>query len=293
MKNDKLNFYLPEFFYKFNLNSKFVMLQKERPEVFRDGAVISGVYGCFPTSIWNAGRCMSGYCSKENMENTSKFYNENGVSIRYTYTNQLIEEKHLYDTFCNLSMEVNNNGMNDVIVYSELLEKYIRENYPSYGIISSTTKRILNDKTLLEELEKGYKLVVIDYNYNNSELLFESPIVDHAGNIELLVNAYCRDNCSIRCDHYKALSEQQITYAETSDFPMCNNIVEDFYTVMKTRKSFIKVEDLYGKYADAGYRHFKIEGRTNNNFDVLESYIYYMIKPEYQNEIRLRLIKEI
>lgn len=72
---------------------------------------------------------------------------------------------------------------------------------------------------------------------------------------------------------------------------MCSNIVEDFYTVMKTRDSFIKVEDLYGKYAEAGYRHFKIEGRTNNNFDVLESYIYYMIKPKYQNEVRLQILR--
>lgn len=291
MENKKLNFYLPEFFYKFNLNSQFVLLQNNKPEVFRDGAVIAGVYGCFPTSIWNAGRCMSGYCSKENMMNTSKFYNDNGVAIRYTFTNQLIEEKHLQDTFCNLALEVNHNEMNDVIVYSELLEKYIRENYPKYGIISSTTKRILDEDALLEELEKGYKLVVIDYNYNNTDLLFESPIVDHAGDIELLVNAYCRDKCTIRCDHYKALSEQQINYLETTDFPMCSNVGEDFYTVMKNRKSFIKVEDLYGGYTDAGYRHFKIEGRTNNNFDVLESYIYYLIKPEYQNEVRLQVLK--
>lgn len=287
----KLHFYLPEFFYKYNLNSQFILLQNNRPEVFRDGAVISGVYGVFPTSIWNAGRCMTGYCSYENMVNTSKFYNDNGVSIRYTYTNQFIKEKHLYDTFCNLSMEVNNNGMNDVIVYSPLLEEYIRDKYPNYGIISSTTKRIIDDDALKDELEKCYKLVVIDYNYNNTDKLFESPIVDHAGDIELLVNAYCRDNCSIRCNHYSDLSRQQIEFKENSDFPMCENIVDDFYTIMKTRKSFITVEDLYGKYADAGYQHFKIEGRTNNNFDVLESYIYYMIKPEYQNEIRLQILR--
>lgn len=289
----KINFYLPEFFYKYKMNSKFILLQKERPEVFRDGAVISGVYGCFPTAIWNGGRCITGNCSYENMVNTSQFYNENGVSIRYTFTNQLIEQKHLSDTFCNMQMEVNDNGMNDVIVNSPLLEEYIREKYPSYGIISSTTKRILDDAKLEEELNKDYKLVVIDYNYNNSDLMFKSPIANHADKIEILVNAYCRDNCSIRCNHYAELSRQQIEYREKTEFPMCNNIVEDFYTVMKTRKSFVTVEDVYGKYADAGYQHFKIEGRTNNGFDVLESYIYYMIKPEYQNEIRLRLIKEI
>jgi hypothetical protein len=35
-----------------------------------------------------------------------------------------------------------------------------------------------------------------------------------------------------------------------------------------------------------GFCHFKIEGRTDNIVDVIESYLYYMIKPEWQNFVR-------
>ena len=62
---------------------------------------------------------------------------------------------------------------------------------------------------------------------------------------------------------------------------------------MRTRKSFIKREDLYGKYKDAGYRHFKIEGRTNSTYDVLESYLYYMVKPENIDRVRLKALKAL
>ena len=105
-------------------------------------------------------------------------------------------------------------------------------------------------------------------------------------------NAYCQDCCPSRARHYKQLSIQQLEFMEsTPDFGGCCHINDDFYDVMETRKAFIKREDLYGKYKDAGYQHFKIEGRTNSVYDVLESYLYYMVKPEYIDKVRLKALK--
>ena len=36
--------------------------------------------------------------------------------------------------------------------------------------------------------------------------------------------------------------------------------------------------------------NFKIEGRTMHLANVLESYLYYMVKPEYKDELRLKIL---
>ena len=59
------------------------------------------------------------------------------------------------------------NGLNEIIVNVPVLEDYIRKNYPRYPLISSTVKQIEDRDALLAELEKDYKLVVLDYNWNN------------------------------------------------------------------------------------------------------------------------------
>ena len=40
-----------------------------------------------------------------------------------------------------------------------------------------------------------------------------------------------------------------------------------------------------------GFNHFKIEGRTMPIAQVIESYVYYLVKPEYQNKIRLLILE--
>ena len=59
---------------------------------------------------------------------------------------------------------------------------------------------------------------------------------------------------------------------------------------MRDRKHFISVEDMYGKYSEEGINNFYIYGRGYNAFDVLEAYVYYMIKPEFQDRVRLKMM---
>ena len=41
---------------------------------------------------------------------------------------------------------------------------------------------------------------------------------------------------------------------------------------------------------DMGFNNFKIEGRTLMAPNVVESYIYYMVKPEFRDIVRLELL---
>jgi hypothetical protein len=40
-----------------------------------------------------------------------------------------------------------------------------------------------------------------------------------------------------------------------------------------------------------GFEQFKIEGRTFETFNLLEHYMYYMIKPECRDEARLEFLR--
>ncbi|WP_347492698.1 hypothetical protein [Ruminococcus flavefaciens] len=42
-----------------------------------------------------------------------------------------------------------------------------------------------------------------------------------------------------------------------------------------------------------GFNQFKIEGRTFDIFNLMEHYLYYMVKPEYINKARLTLLRNM
>lgn len=282
----KINFFLPGFYENFRLITFLADLMQESPELFYDNIRIGAVYGCFPGSIWNGGRVILGNATKQEIEYAIAEYNKRGIAIRYTFTNPLLEKVHLMDTFCNLCMELGDNGKNEVLVNSPVLEEFIRKMYPSYAILSSTTKCLDDFGSIQQELEKEYSLVVLDSAMNNTEQLFK---MEHKEKIELIVNHYCIDNCPRRKDHYDAVGRCQLEFSEL-DFEECNNIKRDFYQIMENR-SFISTDALYGRYYDAGFGNFKLDGRGFNKYKVIESFVYYLVKPEYRDRVRIQLLR--
>ena len=164
-----INFYLPDFFYLFKLNISTILYMKQHPDLFYDDIKVRAVYGAFPPSIWNGGRTMSfDFVERNAIIAALKNFNGLGVACRFTFTNILLKEKDVHDSYCNECLKLGNNGMNEVLVTSPVLESYIRERYPKYKIISSTVKGIKTIDGLNKELEK-YPIVVADYTLNNKE----------------------------------------------------------------------------------------------------------------------------
>lgn len=285
---EKINFFLPGFYENFHLIIYLADFMKEKPELFYDNIRIGAAYGCFPGSIWNGGRVILGSCTKQEMEYAISEYNKRDIAVRYTFTNPLLENIHLLDTFCNLCMELGDNGKNEIIVNSPLLEDFVKKTYPDYPMISSTTKCLNDLNAVKKELEKDYRLVVLDSALNNTDELFEMP---HKDKIELIVNHYCMDNCPRRKEHYEAIGRCQLEFSD-SIFDKCNNINREFYEIMENR-SFIRTEDLYGRYYEAGFCNFKLDGRGFRKYKLLESFVYFLAKPEHHDKVRSLLLKSI
>lgn len=284
MKAKEVYWHLPGFgsfrlFYQVLMN-----LMKDYPDKFRDGYKIGSVYGTFPGAIWNGGRAVYGLAGKNEIEKTLKLYNDRKVPVRFTWTNCLLEEKHVYDTYCNLIMKMADNGRNQVLVNAPVLEEYIRKEYPDFPVISSTTKRITTLEGIKAELEKDYDLVVLDYDLNHDEEVLKSlePVADK---IEILVDEVCFPGCPKRAEHYRQQSQMQLEFDVNTGFPCPNHTQKRGFEECMSRPSFISKEEIQG-YIDRGYVNFKLVGRGLPMEYVKDSVIYYMVKDEAQDFIR-------
>ena len=257
---------------------------KDYPEKFRDGYRIGSVYGTFPGAIWNGGRAVFGITGKNDIENILKIYNSRGIPVRFTWTNSLIEEKHLQDTYCNLIMRMADNGLNQVLVNTPVLEEYIRREYPDFKLISSTTKRITGVDGVLEELQKDYFLVVLDYDLNHNEEALKK-LGPYAGRIELLVNEVCYPGCAYRAEHYRQQSQMQLEFDVNTAFPCPNKTQQRSFKECMKRQAFISNEEI-GDYIDKGFVNFKIAGRGMPVEYAKESCLYFLVKDDCRDFIR-------
>ena len=230
---------------------------------------------------------MFGITGKSDIESILKSYNSKGVPVRFTWTNSLIEEKHLQDTYCNLIMRLADNGINQVLVNTPVLEEYIRREYPGFPLISSTTKRITEAEGTLRELEKDYYLVVLDYDLNHDEKTLKA-LEPQAGRVELLVNEVCYPGCPKRAEHYLQQSRMQLEYDINTAFPCPNNTRERKFSECMKRPAFISNEEI-GEYIDRGFVNFKIVGRGMPVEYVEESYLYFLVKEEHREFIREKI----
>lgn len=306
-----VKFHLPDFAGHFMFNLVFVEMLKHCPEYFRDGVEIASVYGVFPPSLWNGGRIQEGNCNRRFIKSVIGAFNERGIPLRFTFTNPVLEKKHLNDNFCNMVMHLANNGLNEVIVMSPLLEEYIRKNYPKYKLTSSTCKRITDPDALYNEVNNDYHIVVIDYDLNNKFDVLEK--IPHKEKCEILVNACCEPACKRRSAHYRSIGLQQIAYAnhikKYPDMPFNPDmLIREHPEILQTAEcrctertifdiknlsTHITPDDIWEKYVPMGFSQFKIEGRTLDIFNLMEHYLYYMIKPECKEEARFMLLKQL
>ncbi len=299
----KIGYHIPDFWVHGPLHIALIDLMKEHPEYFRDGVEIASVYGCFPPAIWNGGRNINGFADEKMITHILDQFNSRGVPCRFTLTNPLLTEEHMSDKFSNRMLELADNGFNEVIVNTQVMEDYVRANYPKYKITSSTCKQIRTLDGLIAELEKDYSLVVLDYNWNNDFEALDKIPEKYRSRIEILVCPYCIPNCKRRGAHYEHLGKAQINMSTMStfngmagignqfviseDFP-CEAIQKNFLETTDLA-THIKPDDIYGRYSEMGFEHFKIEGRAMHPLNVLESLVYYMAKPEHKDMVRLKL----
>ena len=295
-ERSQINFYIPGFDLKFlNFYRSMISYMSEFSYRFMENIKIPAFYGSFNNMIWNGGRLRLGrQPSFDEMRKAIEDVNNMGVAVRYTYTNCTLDDKNLNDTFCNLSMELANNGKNEVLVNSPVLETYLRKNFPNFKYILSTTA-CERDVNKINEATKKYDLVVIDWRDNKNMNFLEK--LEDKNKIEILINEKCPSACKIRKMHYELASKKICYKMPASECPAFDCLrskadTKGFYRCLKNSlDTNLTHSELYGKYYDMGFRHFKIVGRNEDDYlSELESYIYYMASPECRDIVRYDLL---
>ena len=295
----KIYFSIPSYWYLYSLNMNLLSLMDKENHKFYDDIVIDSCFGCVPGCVWNGGRGLNawGKVTGEKILKIANDFNNYGVSLRHTFTNMLIEEKHTYDTIGNTVLKLTENNstvQNGCNIYSEILFNYIKQNYPNIQLVWSTTKEIKN----IDEINKLSKdnLLVLSYTLNNHFDQLEQ--IKYPQHIEILCSEEgCIDNCPVREQHNLITSLTSMCDLEAKQEFQCprklNNLTSYYYDTTFNRFYYITIDDIRSKYLPLGFNKFKISGRSEEKISVIntiENYVLYFVKPEYQNDIRNKLL---
>lgn len=275
-----------------DINFKILKMKREHPDFFYDNVDIEYCYGNPQFCIWDGGRIFGKYIHTSANEISSiidKYNNDFNIPIRYVFTNCALKEEHYKNRFGNILMLLGSKKYNEVVVADDNFMKYLKEHYPSYGFVSSTTKCILDKEEVKKELHKeDYKLVCLDYNLNRNINFLKSFSEEEKNKTELLINSICPPGCAQRKNHYFLNSMSHLNFGRTYKMEYCGITENTFYPEVK--KHHLVYEDLRDIYEPMGFEHFKIEGRTWDNLSIALTYCNYMIKPEYKDYVLMNLV---
>ena len=283
MAGSPINYTLPDFTVGLKRNLVFAQLMRDCPQFFFDDVRIQSVYGCFPGCVVNGGRAFvrEPYSARQ-IEATFEALDGQGIAARLTFTNMLVEERHLEDPYFNLILDAAADHGAGVIVYSDLVDAYVRARHPRMERTLSTTREIL-DAAELNRALGAFDLVVLNYN-KNKDLTFLDQ-VEHPERLEGMANELCNPGCPHRNEHYLHNSRDQLAGTVT-EFRRCDLGGKDFFKLAPTSPTILTNDDvrtLHGRY---GVPRFKIVGRGVAPDVNLESYLYYLVRPEHRAGLR-------
>ena len=287
-RKNKIYYHLPGLFEFYNLYSEFLPLFRKHREYFYDWCEIGSIYGAPADCLWGGGRVGFG---EESPLKVAELMKEYGISSRLTFSNSLITKEHLSDRRCNelcRIFEQNSYANNGIIIYSDLLLDYIKESYPDFYFVSSTTKVITDFAEFTDELNRvEFRYVVPDFRLNKEIAKLTDLPSELKSKVEFLCNECCWYGCYDRKKCYENVSRKSLG-EECEDHICVSPDAGRGYRFSDAMKNpgFIGIDDILNVYAPAGFSNFKIEGRSLGSAVILEFLLYYMTRPEYQLKVR-------
>ena len=137
---------------------------------------------------------------------------------------------------------------------------YLKNKYPNFYFVSSTTKVITDFEEFKSEVDrKEFSYVVPDFRLNKDFENLEGLTQTQKNKVEFLCNECCKS----------PTAQKGYRFSEAMKNP-----------------GFISIGDIENKYVPMGFSNFKIEGRSLGSALILEFLLYYMTKPEYHINVR-------
>ena len=279
------------------MNLLIVDIWKKYPQYFNDDSKISAFFGGFDNCCWNGGRENKQQHSEQlsSCLKIIKQINDLGISVRFTFTNPFITKEEYNDYIGNSLMKFAHNGMNGVIVANENFHNYLKEKYPNFHYVYSTTN-CTTDGNIYNEIYDKYDILVLDYRLNKNRLFLEQQL-KFKNKIEILVDDCC-PSCKYRKQHFQNvgrynLGEQiDISCLNPENYGKYENPKNFYESLLRTLNNSLTYEEIE-EYKKLGFNKFKLTGRSQNRKFLLDSYIYYFVKPEFRYIVRKILQEKV
>ena len=318
----KAYYHLPGLFEFYELYKEFLPLYRKHREYFYDWCEIGSIYGAPADCVWGGGRVGFG---EHDPKEVLKLMQEYGISARLTFSNSLLTREHLSDKKCNELCRIfdigrdnersrgfgndkdieccidNDNDIsginkrikvkecrNGIIIYSDLLLDYIKENYPGFYFVSSTTKVLTDFGEFENELNReDFRYVVPDFRLNKSFDKLKALSQHQKDKVEFLCNECCWFGCTDRKECYETVSRKNLGEDCPEHYCAAPDSGQGYlFSKAMENPGFIGVDDIKNTYLPMGFSNFKIEGRGLGSAMILEFLLYYMTKPQYQIHVR-------
>ncbi len=273
-----ITYSLPDFTVGLGYNLMFATLMRQAPQFFLPDVRVGSLYGCFPSCIMNGGRAFvrDRYTARQ-MDDTFSAIEGAGLKTRLTFTNMLVGEEQFGDAYFNEILRVADDHDVEVIVYSDALDDYIARNH-AFSRTLSTTRRITEPVEMNAALAR-YDMVVLNYDLNKDRAFLAA--VDDPARLEVMPNELCNPHCPHRQRHYEHNSRDQLRN-EVTPFRDCRHEGPGFTTRTATSPTLLGNDDVRALARDFGVQNFKVVGRGVTSDLTLESYLYYLARPEHR-----------
>ena len=318
----KAYYHLPGLFEFYELYKEFLPLYRKHREYFYDWCDIGSIYGAPADCVWGGGRVGFG---EHDPKEVLKLMQEYGISARLTFSNSLLTREHLSDPKCNELCRIfdigrdnersrgfgndkdieccidNDNDIsginkrikvkecrNGIIIHSDILLDYIKENYPGFYFVSSTTKVLTDFGEFENELNREvFRYVVPDFRLNRSFDKLKALSQHQKEKVEFLCNECCWFGCTDRKKCYETVSRKNLGEDCPEHYCTAPDAGQGYlFSKAMENPGFIGVDDIKNTYLPMGFSNFKIEGRGLGSAMILEFLLYYMTKPQYQIHVR-------
>lgn len=318
----KAHYHLPGLFEFYELYKEFLPLYREHREYFYDWCDIGSIYGAPADCVWGGGRVGFG---EHDPKEVLKLMQEYGISARLTFSNSLLTREHLSDKKCNelcrifdigrdnergksfgndkdIECHIDNDNdisginkrikvkecRNGIIIYSDILLDHIKENYPDFYFVSSTTKVLTDFGEFENELNREeFRYVVPDFRLNKSFDKLKALSQHQKDKVEFLCNECCWFGCTDRKKCYETVSRKNLGEDCPEHYCVAPDAGQGYlFSKAMENPGFIGVDDIKNTYLPMGFSNFKIEGRGLGSAMILEFLLYYMTKPQYQIHVR-------
>ena len=213
-----------------------------------------------------------------------------GVNVRLALQIIIVTKEDLAEPTTNYALNFLNyrnrrfGNKNGVIVASDKLRDFIKDNYPFLEVICSVI-RVANDTDFRADSIDYYNGLAADYDFvvlnvtRGFDKNFLARLKDK-NKFEIIINSDCIPNCPFAKEHYDAVQKVNRGISISKYCKVCHILYSNCRKLHNSGGKYnlrFSNSDI-GELIELGFTNFKLEGRNYSDEEYSKDINYYLLK---------------